>query len=109
MVLGPELGLARAVGAIIFSLVIGVSMHFIFRSDDQAKQQVQAVLPEPEVKRPLWQNALFFGTMAGILVFANWGRPQVSGTLKRSIDQYLYLFRLLQAIITGWTHGPALQ
>jgi uncharacterized membrane protein YraQ (UPF0718 family) len=32
-------------------------------------------MPEPEVKRPLWQNAAFFAVMVGVLVFANWGAP----------------------------------
>jgi hypothetical protein len=32
-------------------------------------------IPEPEVRRPLWQNALFFAAMIGVLVFANWGNP----------------------------------
>ena len=32
-------------------------------------------MPEPEVRRPLWQNAAFFAVMVGILVFANWGAP----------------------------------
>lgn len=84
-VLGPEMGLARAIGAIGFSLVIGVLMHLIFRSEEQAKQQAQAILPEPEVKRPLWQNAFYFAAMVGILVFANWGRPQTGGTLWSAI------------------------
>jgi len=27
------------------------------------------------VKRPLWQNVLFFASMVGFLVFANWSKP----------------------------------
>ncbi len=35
-VLGIELGIARAVGAIVFSVVIGLLMHFIFRKEEEA-------------------------------------------------------------------------
>ena len=75
-VLGLELGIARAVGAVVFSIVIGLLMHLIFRKEEDAKAAAQAAMPEPEVKRPLWLNALFFASMTGILVFANWGKPQ---------------------------------
>lgn len=74
-VLGLKLGIARAVGAIVFSVVIGLLMAFIFRKEELEKIEVQGGLPEPEVTRPLWQNALFFGVMVGILVFANWAKP----------------------------------
>ncbi len=73
-VLGLELGVARAVGAILFSIVVGLAMHLIFRKEELAKANAQAELPEPEVARPLWQNALFFAAMVGVLVFANWGK-----------------------------------
>ncbi|RME71242.1 MAG: hypothetical protein D6784_15440 [Chloroflexi bacterium] len=84
-VLGVRLGVARAVGAILFSVVIGGMMHLIFRQEEQAKSRAQAQLPEPEVKRPLWQNAVYFAMMVLILVFANWGKPQESGTLWAAI------------------------
>ncbi len=74
-VLGLEMGVARAVGAVVFSIVIGLGMHFFFRKEEVAKANAQAAMPEPEVARPLWQNALYFASMVGVLVFANWGRP----------------------------------
>lgn len=80
-VLGLELGIARAVGAILFSVVVGLLMHAIFLKEEIEKANAQAALPEPEVTRPLWQNVLYFAGMVGILVFANWGKPQeISGT-----------------------------
>ena len=75
-ILGMELGIARAVGAVIFSIVIGLLMHFIFREEEEAKAAAQMSMPEPELKRSLLQNSLYFASMVGILVFANWGRPQ---------------------------------
>ncbi|MBD3349376.1 MAG: hypothetical protein GF400_09315 [Candidatus Eisenbacteria bacterium] len=74
-VLGPELGFARAVGAVGFSIVIGLLMHLIFRREELRKAEAQMSAPEPEVERPLWQTAAYFAVMVAILVFANWGRP----------------------------------
>jgi uncharacterized membrane protein YraQ (UPF0718 family) len=74
-ILGLELGIARAVGAVVFSVVVGLAMHFIFRKEELEKANNQVDLPAPEVSRPLWQNALFFAAMVGVLVFANWGKP----------------------------------
>ncbi len=73
-VLGLELGIARAVGAILFSVVIGLLMHVIYRKEETAKADAQMAMPEPQVNRPLWKNALYFASMVGILVFANWAR-----------------------------------
>ncbi len=74
-VLGLKLGVARAVGAVVFSIVIGVMMHLIFRREEIEKANGQAAMPEPEGGRPLWQNVLYFASMVGVLVFANWGKP----------------------------------
>lgn len=74
-VLGPEMGIARAVGAVSFAVVIGLLMHFFFRKEEAEKLEAAGNLPEPEVSRPLWQTALYFASMVGILVFANWGKP----------------------------------
>jgi uncharacterized membrane protein YraQ (UPF0718 family) len=73
-ILGPELGIARAVGAILFSIIIGLLMHFFFRREER-ERSLNAVDLGEEVNRPLWQNGLYFAAMVGILVFANWGRP----------------------------------
>jgi len=73
-ILGLELGIARAAGAVAFSIVIGLLMHLIYRKEETAKADIQVAMPVPEVKRPLWQNAVYFASMVGILVFANWAR-----------------------------------
>ncbi|MFH1216410.1 MAG: permease [Pseudomonadota bacterium] len=84
-VLGPELGIARAVGAVAFSIIIGLLMHLFFRREEMEKAQAQMAMPEPEVQRPLWQNGLYFLMMVGILVFANWGKPGTDTGLWASI------------------------
>ncbi len=73
-VLGPGLGFARAVGAILFSVIIGLLMHLIFRKEEIDKANAQMMIPEPEEGRP-YATALYFATMVAILVFANWGQP----------------------------------
>jgi len=72
-VLGAPLGIARALGAVVFSVVIGLTMAFIFRHEEQAKVAAAIALPEQEAGRPLSQTAAFFAVLVGILVFANWG------------------------------------
>jgi uncharacterized membrane protein YraQ (UPF0718 family) len=74
-VLGLEIGIARAVGAIVFSVVIGLLMHLIYHKEELEKTNAQMAVPEPKVEQPLWQNAIYFAAMVGILVFANWGKP----------------------------------
>ncbi len=73
-ILGPELGIARAVGAIVFAVVIGLLMHFIFREEEQDKAAAAGL--NTEKGRPLWQTVLFIGLQVAILVFATWGRPE---------------------------------
>jgi uncharacterized membrane protein YraQ (UPF0718 family) len=84
-VLGLELGIARAVGAILFSVIVGLLMHLIFRKEETAKANAQAVMPVPGKTRPLRQNVLYFASMVGILVFANWGEPGESAGLWRAV------------------------
>ncbi len=73
-ILGLELGIARAVGAISFSVIIGLIMHVIYRKEELEKANGQMAMPTPQVARPLWQNAMFFAAMVAVLVFANWAR-----------------------------------
>ena len=79
-VLGWQLGAARAIGAIVFSVIIGLSMHFIYRKEEAARQvEGEFFVPEEGGGRGLWQNALYFAAMIGILVFANWGKLSDTG------------------------------
>ena len=72
-VLGAQLGIARAVGAVAFSVIIGVAMAWIFRREERQKATAAMALPAAAPGRPLWQTAAFFAVLVGILVFANWG------------------------------------
>lgn len=74
-VLGVRLGVARAVGAIFFSIIIGLFMHAIFRKEEAARAEAHAEMSVPDGGRPLHRAAIYFGSMVAVLVFANWGRP----------------------------------
>jgi len=75
-VLGWQLGLARAIGAVVFSIVAGLLMALIFRKDDASRTAGQIYLPDEEDKgRKLWQDALYMLTMILILVFAAFAKP----------------------------------
>jgi hypothetical protein len=73
-ILGIEFGLARALGAVLFSIGIGAVMQFLFRKAEKEKTAA-ALLPESERERPLWKTVAYIAVMIAILVFANWGRP----------------------------------
>ena len=100
-ILGIELGIARAVGAILFSVVIGLLMHLIFRKEETEKANLQMAMPEPEVSRPLWKNVLYFASMIGILVFANWGRPMSDSGLWYDIYSVKWIITAFFVIAFG--------
>lgn len=74
-VLGLELGIARVIGAVSFSLVIGLIMAFIYRKEEKERADTQLAMPEVEEPRPLWQTSIHFFILVAILVFVNWGKP----------------------------------
>jgi uncharacterized membrane protein YraQ (UPF0718 family) len=100
-ILGLEMGVARAVGAIVFSVVIGLGMHLFFRKEEAAKAEAQAAMPEAEVARPLWQNVLYFAAMVGVLVFANWGKPSAEAGIWFGIYSIKWLLASASALALG--------
>lgn len=78
-VLGWKLGLARALGAVLFSAVIGLIMAYIYRHEERQRteavsQRVAEAMRQKEARSGA-QTVLYFTVMVGILVFANWGKP----------------------------------
>jgi uncharacterized membrane protein YraQ (UPF0718 family) len=101
-VLGLRMGIARALGAVAFSLVIGGLMHLIFRREELNRAALAAQETPAEVRRPLWQNALFFGCLAAILVFANWARPEADSGLWGLVWRGKWLVTGLSAAGVAW-------
>lgn len=82
-ILGFEMGVARVVGAVSFSVIIGIIMSLIYRKEEKAKRENQMNIVLPPEKRPMWQTSFHFFVLVLILVFANWGKPSsdiTSGT-----------------------------
>lgn len=97
-VIGMDIGVARAVGAVLFSVVIGAIMHFIFRHEEIAKVKAAMYMPEHEVARPLWKDIIYFGSMVAILVFANWGKPGEATGFWQFMYEYKWWFTTVSAI-----------
>jgi hypothetical protein len=75
-ILGWQLGLARAIGAIVFAILAGFLMALIFRKEDMARAQAQIYLPDKDDKqRTLSQDGFFMLTMVLILLFAAFAKP----------------------------------
>lgn len=80
-ILGWQLGLARAIGAVVFAIVTGLLMTLIFRKDDAARTAGQIYVPDSEGKeRTLFQDTLYPLTMVLILVFAAFAKPAPGST-----------------------------
>ena len=103
-VLGWQLGVARAVGAVVFSVVFGLLMHLIFLKEERAKAaKAQEVYLGDDEKgsRPLWQVIVYFFSMVGILVFANWGKPMETTGLWYAIFKAKWGVTALFALLMG--------
>jgi len=75
-ILGWRMGLARAIGAVLFSLVIGVLMSAIFKGEESERQKGFERSPAAEPgDRSLGRVSAYFGSLVGILIFAAWGKP----------------------------------
>lgn len=74
-ILGWQLGLARALGAVLFSVVIGLIMAAIFRNEDEARLNKGFNVAEEDQTRSLGQNTVFLANLVLILLFASWGKP----------------------------------
>lgn len=79
-ILGFEMGVARTIGAVLFSVIIGVSMSLIYRKEEKQKREEQMNIQLPPEKRPMWQTSFHFFVLVLILVFANWGKPSADDT-----------------------------
>lgn len=102
-ILGFELGLARVIGAVSFSVIIGLLMAMIFRKEERDKAAAQMNVPAVEDGRPLWQTSAHFFALVGVLVFANWGQPGDDAGVFSLIFQYKWPLTGLFALVIGFT------
>jgi len=92
-VLGFDIGLARAVGAIAFAFIIGLLMAIVFRKEEKKKADASLHMPEPmKGERPLWKTSLYFACMILFLVFTDWYNPGIATvTLKDSTEMKVHV------------------
>ena len=95
-VLGAELGIARAVGAILFSVIIGLAMAFIYRKEERERNGQAAAMTAgmAEQERPLWQTGIYFLTLVLILIFAAWGKPAQPVGLWNAVFQIKWILTI---------------
>jgi len=80
--LGYDLGASRAIGAILFSVIIGLVMAVIYRKEEsEADAAAFATLVADPEEKPVWKQIIFFGILVGILVFAASKQWIVTGIL----------------------------
>jgi len=102
-ILGWELGLARVVGAVVFSIVIGLIMAFVFRKDEHDRTEAQMNVADLPETRPLWQTSLHFFALVGVLVFANWGAPGEGAGLFSIIHSAKWWITGAFALLVAWS------
>jgi hypothetical protein len=78
-VLGWRLGVARAAGAVAFSVIIGLIMALLYRREEAEAAGASLAAPTGRAQaaetRSGAKNLLYFAVLVAILVFAAWGRP----------------------------------
>jgi len=90
-ILGWKLGLVRAIGAVLFSVIVGMLMHFLFLKEERERHiNGKFSFGEEDVSRPLWKEIVYFAAMVAVLVFANWGKPSVEDN---SIWSLIYSYK----------------
>lgn len=100
-ILGMEIGIARALGAVLSAVIIGILMHLIFHKEETAKAAAQMAMPEAESQRPLRQTAAYFAAMVAVLVFANWGKPDQATGLWAAIYNAKWIITSFFSVALG--------
>ena len=68
--IGWHMGIARGIGAVLFSIIIGIIMSLLFRKDEQKRLGDIESLPEERSEKSGIFLILFFGVMVAILIIS---------------------------------------
>lgn len=104
-VFGWKLGLARTVGALLFSVVIGFLMALIFRKEDKRRAADARMFAKPDEKpaRSLGQMVVYMASMIGILVFVNWANSKGGSAVWDAIYSAKYWITGAFALVLVYT------
>ena len=102
-ILGPQLGIARAVGAIIFSIVVGLIMHFLYREEEKERAEANMHIPDSDKELPTGKTALHFVALLGILIFATWGGGSDGSSFWNFIHTYKWYLTGFFSLILSFT------
>ncbi len=105
-ILGLQMGVARTLGAVLFSIVIGYIMHMLFRKEEQIRQESLINEDIDAEGRPLWQTLIYFGLMIFILIVLNWAKP--NSTTASPFMNWMFVNRWLVAGIAAMLFGATL-
>lgn len=98
-ILGPQMGFARAIGAIVFAVVIGLIMALIFKNDDKSRvANAPKQFTKKQKSSPL-KTVLFFVFMIGVLLFATWAKPVSEGNLFALIYHYKWVLTAVSLVL----------
>ena len=105
-ILGVELGVARTIGAVVFSVVIGLIMSLVYRKEEKERAIAHTENPTDKTEavteeRHLWKDLVYFASMIGILVFANWGKPLEQSGFFYIVYSYKWLITGMFAVMLG--------
>ena len=100
-ILGIEIGIARALGAVLFSVVIGLIMSFIFRNDTAETGDAELKIPRDFKERKLLHTVIYFASMVSVLIFANFAKPAENSGLWYSIWSIKWYLTALSAGVLG--------
>jgi uncharacterized membrane protein YraQ (UPF0718 family) len=106
-ILGAELGIARALGAVFFSIIIGLLMALIFTDKKVESEESFKTSETGKEGRTLGQNLLYFLSLIFILIFAAWAKPKESigfWNAIYNIHWYLVLIflKIMLVIVFRW-------
>lgn len=113
-VLGWEIGLARALGAVLFSVVIGLIMAFLFRHEEGERLRGLTSGELPSGRRRSGQTVLYFLVLVLILIFAAWGRPAAGAGFWYAVYQVKwpltsFLLLVLALMLKRWFNREELR